>query len=87
MPAAHMTFVGEGDGAWPDLKDKGDDVFTHFKGPVQVAGLENGMQSGKPSVSVRVDLDDGRIVVFETSLAMFLTIADAMKARFGDPRD
>jgi hypothetical protein len=45
------------------------------------------MESGKPSVCIGVFLpNNGGCVLAETSLALFLTAADALKARFGDPR-
>lgn len=49
--------------------------------------MEKGMQSGKPSVYVRVNMPDGKVVLAQTSLALFLTAADGLKARAGDPRD
>ena len=74
--------------AWPDLLERTDDVY-HLAGGshIQVTGLEGGMQSGRPSVAIRLDLEDGRVVLAETSLALFLSAADALKARYGDPRE
>lgn len=71
--------------AWPELKEPGAKV-VHTTAPIGVTGLVSGMQSGKPSVALRVDLDDGTAVIAETSLALFLSAADALKARYGDPR-
>jgi len=59
---------------------------------IGVTGLKGGMSSGKPSVMLRFDLPpedgfpQGRVVLAETSLALFLMAADGLKARFGDPR-
>lgn len=72
----------DGDGCWPDLVD--EPVIETQK--MEVAVLSQGMASGAPSVAVRVDLPDGRSVVAQTSLKLFLTAADAFKARYGDPR-
>jgi len=69
--------------AWPDLAAK--DVI-HTKDPIGVTVLKGGMESGKPSVAFRIDLPDGTVILAETSLALFLTAADAFKARYGDPR-
>ena len=44
------------------------------------------MLSGAASVACRVDGPDGTAVMVETSLALFLTAAEALKARDGDPR-
>ena len=43
-----------------------------------------GMASGKPSVAFRFDLDDGRVVVAQTSMRLFLLAADMCRARFGE---
>jgi hypothetical protein len=43
-------------------------------------------ESGKPSVALGFELPDGRWVLAETSLALFLTAAEALRARYGDPR-
>lgn len=52
-----------------------------------VALVERGMESGAPSVCIGAALGNGEAVLLETSLALFLTAADAFRARFGDPRD
>lgn len=71
--------------AWPELAKPGAKV-VHTQSPIGVTGLAGGMQSGAPSVALRVDLPDGTAVIAETSLALFLTAADALKAKYGDPR-
>jgi hypothetical protein len=53
---------------------------------IEIGGLSGGMESGKPSVAFCFLLPDGRPVVAETSLALFLTAADVLRARHGDPR-
>lgn len=74
--------------AWPEIDRDDPRVIWLGEGspPIGVTGLEGGMKSGKPSAALRLDLPDGRIVIAETSLALFLTAADALKARYGDPR-
>jgi len=69
--------------AWPDLQKI---EVIHVQDGMQIAGLVGGMESGEPSIVIRFDLPDGKAVVGETSLRMFLMAADLMKARFGDPR-
>jgi hypothetical protein len=88
MKMVTMKVLVDGDGCWPDLIEKrkaGNLVET--REVLQVAGLSRGMASGKPSVSIRIDLPDGKTVFAETSLALFLSAADILKARYGDPRD
>lgn len=73
----------DGDGSWPDLKNK---TVHHVQTDIAIVALPHGMRSGKPSVAIRVDLPNGEVVVAETSLALFLTAADGLKAKYGDPR-
>jgi hypothetical protein len=88
MPS--MQILLDGDGIWGDLTAlHRDDKLLLAMGDaaaLQVAALPGGMMSGAPSVSIRIDLPDGRVVLTETSLALFLTAADMLKARHGDPR-
>jgi hypothetical protein len=73
------------DGQWGDVED-GRKVH-HLRGEgLAIGGLAGGMKSGAASVMVRVDLPNGETVLAETSLALFLSAADALKARHGDPR-
>jgi hypothetical protein len=53
---------------------------------LEVGGLKSGMASGNPSVAFCFPLPDGRVVIAETSLALLLSAADALKAVHGDPR-
>lgn len=75
-----LRIILEGDNCWPDLKDK-EPILTDL---VAVAALPSGMTSGKPSVAVRIDLPDGRAVIAQTSMRLFLMAARAFRARFGD---
>ena len=83
MPALNIVLQ---EPAWPELREAGARDH-HTTKAIGVTGLVGGMASGKPSVAFRIDLDDGSSVIAETSLALFLTAADAMKARYGDPRE
>ena len=40
------------------------------------------MTSGNPSVAIRVDLPDGRIVFVETSVKLFLAAAALIRAKY-----
>lgn len=77
-----MSISLDGDGCWPDLKgEKAEKLIWLNDGSMSVALLKGGMQSGNHSVAVRLDLPDGRVVVAETSLALFTSAADAMRTR------
>ena len=52
-----------------------------------VAALDGGMTSGRPSVMLRFGLPDGRTVLAETSMRLFLTAARAFAARYGWQND
>ena len=86
MPS--LTMIMTGDNCWPDLQDKlGTDKLIHLGAgspPIQVALLDAGMQSGRPSVSIRFDLPDGKTVVAETSLRLFAAAARAFAAKYPD---
>lgn len=84
--ASAIRLLLDGDNCWPDLAAKlAEDRLIHLgEGTtLQVAVLPKGMQSGKPSVALRLELPDGRTVVVETSLALWLSQARAMAARYG----
>lgn len=74
----------EGDGCWKDLKSKinTEDVVWMRDGVIQIAALSKGMRSGKPSLSIRFDLPDGKIVISETSMQLFLNAAELLRQRY-----
>lgn len=77
-----MTIILDGDNAWPDLKDKEIIHLANGARPVQVAVLPGGLRSGRPSVALRLDLPDGRVVVAETTARLFVSAARAISARY-----
>jgi hypothetical protein len=77
-----LSIILDGDGCWPDLAEK-EVVEADL---TAVAPLEHGTALGKPTVTFRVDLPDGKVVLAQTTLSLFLSAADAFKARLGDPR-
>lgn len=76
----------DGDGSYPDLARRAADVIHLGEGapPIGVTALAGGMASGRTSVMLRLDLPDGRVVLAETSVRLFLLAADALRARYGD---
>jgi hypothetical protein len=64
---------------WKDLQR--DDV-VHVTSGIRVGGLPGGMGSGKASVAITFDLPDGRPVLVETSLELFLMAASVLRARY-----
>ena len=74
------------------LHTKENGAFAHFAGKevihlsnestIIVGALSKGMTSGAPSIAFGFDIGDNKAVLAETSLALFLAVADALKVRF-----
>lgn len=78
-----LHIIMDGESAWPELKDRKHSIVHVADGPpMQVAILQGGMKSGRPSVTIRVDLPDGRTVLAETSARLFCTAARAFMAKY-----
>jgi hypothetical protein len=85
---ASLHLVLDGDGSFSDVPSE---KLAHTTEPIRIAALPDGMigRDGTryPSVAIGVFLPNGGgCALAETSLKLFLTAADALKARFGDPR-
>jgi hypothetical protein len=85
MPTLDLKL--DGDGCWPDLGQihqagkllnaMGNDTV------VGLALLPGGMASGEASVTIRLDLPDGRVVIAETSFALLENAVNCMRIRLG----
>lgn len=53
---------------------------------MQITGLPDGMQSGKPSVAFVFELPDGTVLFAETSWRLFATAFWSLASSFGDER-
>lgn len=85
MPSISLRL--ESDGAFEDwLERKPLHHLGNGAPPLRITVLEGGMASGKPSVAIGIDLGEAGVVIAETSLVLLLSAADALRARFGDPR-
>lgn len=80
MPALNVHL--DGDTCRPDLIEKRDQI-VHVTDGMEVAALPGGMESGRPSVALRIPLPDGQVVIAETSMRLFLGAARAFAARYG----
>jgi hypothetical protein len=76
MPSIQLNLIG--DDAWPDWEGKQIAHFTTWR----MTGLRDGMASGKPSIIMAVELDDGQVVALETSLALLENSIRALRARW-----
>ncbi len=62
------------------------DKIIHLPDPdMTFARIPRGMQSGKSSVMIDIRLPDGRVVMAETSMALFLAAAKAFAKSGGAP--
>lgn len=75
----------DGDNAWPDLRGKVGTPQVIETASLDIAFLAHGMASGKPSVCLRINLPDGRVVLAQTSYALLGAALRAARARYGDP--
>lgn len=86
MPSLQLllepTIHPDGDGCWPDLKERGW-TTGELKA---ISALEGGMAlSGLPSVTLRVETENGKVILAQTSLRLLSTAVRAFIARYGDP--
>jgi hypothetical protein len=82
---SHINLITNGDGAFADLKENMESlVSVPADSPINVALLDRGMASGRPSVAIRLDLPDGKSVIAQTSARLFVTTARAIMARYPD---
>lgn len=82
MIAMKVTF--DGDNAWTDLAGKPIIHLGEGAAAIEVAVLNGGLTSGRPSVAIRLELPDGRVVIAETSARLFVSAGRAIGARYPD---
>jgi hypothetical protein len=69
---------------WPDLKRENCIHLGNDAPPVRLAVLDKGLESGRPSIALRLDLPDGKTVIAETTARLFCSAARAIMARYPD---
>ena len=70
----------DGDNCWPELTEKG---WTEAE-DLQIAVLPRGTTSGRPSVTIRVELPSGEIVLAQTTARLFCSAGRMITARYPD---
>ena len=74
----------------PDLEATGfrdgEYEVVEYKGSTVIGGMEKGTEGGHPVVMIGLDVDESTVLVIQTTLTLFLTAADTLKAKYGDPR-
>ena len=79
-----MNIKLDGDNAWPDLREKDVIHLANDAPAIEVALLDGGLVSGRPSVAIRIDLPDGRTVLAETTARLFCMAGPAIQAKYPD---
>ncbi len=54
----------------------------HVQSTITVIGMPHGMESGDPSIMLRIPLPDGREVIAETSLRLFYNAGQALRGYY-----
>lgn len=71
-----------GDGAWTDLAER---EIVHLRDiNIELAVLDGGLASGRPSVAIRLDLPDGKTIIAETTARLFVSAGRMIAGRYPD---
>ena len=82
MPTIHVIL--EPEEHWSDLLQKNVIYLGDEAPPIEIVAMPGGMASGQTSISMRLDLPEGQVVVVETSLEQLARAVQAIQARYGD---
>lgn len=80
MPVINLKLNGEN--AWPDLQGKSIIHMGQGAPAIEMALLDNGMESGAPSLAMRFDLPDGKALIVETSAQLYCSIARVIMGKY-----
>jgi hypothetical protein len=83
MPDIHLVLEPAED-HWSDLLEKEVIYLGNEDPPIGLVSMPGGTTLGKTSVSMRLDLPDGRVVVVETTLAELARAVQAIQAKYGE---
>lgn len=89
MNVLATKFTDDDGPTWPDLAGKLDKIIHLGEGStigigVLKDGVSNVVGKQRPSVAIRIDLPDGRVVMAETTARLFCTAAKMIEARYPD---
>jgi hypothetical protein len=81
-----LTFhpILEPEEQWSDLLDKEVIYLGDEASPIEIVAMPRGMASGKTSISLRLDLPDGRVVIVETALYALADAVRTIQERYGE---
>ena len=72
------------DAPWRDLKENRTSIINVDAGRFELAGMPDEYGEGKSGVAMRIDLADGRTVIVQTTLQLFLNAARILEAKYPD---
>jgi hypothetical protein len=78
-----LSVILNGDGCWPDLAERPPEQVkwdTHIATP-SIARLPIGTVQGNDSVTLRLDMPNGDVILTQLTMKLFLAAADAFRAR------
>jgi hypothetical protein len=88
MPLTHLPLFIHGDSAWPDLTAKRDTGLLvnvmDEDGALELAALPQGTVGGRTTVTIRVNLPGGRVVLAQTTLRLLKAAVRAFEAAHGE---
>lgn len=79
-PTPQIGLYLDGDGCWPDLAVFAYKSVPHF----EIAVIPNGTMSGRPVVSIRVEDDEGHIIIAQTSLRLLVNTMKIIMEKYGE---
>ena len=72
-----LNLIMDGDGVWPDLSSR----RVAKPANVQAAMLPGVMESGRTGITFRLNMPDGSVVLYETSLRILEATVKAFRVR------
>ena len=58
--------------------------FGNEAAPVEIVAMSKGMASGRTSISMQLDLPDGRVIIMETALYELDRLVKIIQKHFGE---
>ena len=83
----HIELRLQGDGSVPEMLEAARNGRIHETDSFIITALPHGMKSGLTSIGICIELPDKSWVFAQSSLRLFLSAADAIRAKYGDELD
>ena len=80
MPSINLNLSAE-DGVWDEVDGK---KLIEFNGTIDMVTLKNGTDTGRPTVLMRMSMDDGIVIVCQTTVRLFINAAKMMEVHHAE---